>query len=190
MAGVREELLLILPCSGHGTGDEPAQQPTQSQQHQQRAAADQQADAHQRPQRSLLKGTVHKGDADTQQALLPVVAHMLLGQHTAFSAGGQCLGHQLRQGIPVLQIVVIAAGDADGAAGQHLRHKAGQPDIGCAGLYRLPQLMGIAFGNVGLGKVVHTGEHRQQYHCRHQHGDAGDLPAQLADHASTSCVRQ
>ena len=115
---------------------------------------------------------------------------MLLGQHAAVSTGGQRLGHQLCQGIPILQIVVITAGDTDSAAGQYLRHKAGQPDIGGTGLYRLPQLMGIAFGNIGLREVIYTGEHRQQYHRRHQHGDTGDLPAQLADHASTSCVRQ
>ena len=192
MAGVGDKLLLILPRPHHGTGDEAAQQPTDAQQHQQRRAADQQADPHQRPEGGLLKGAVHKSDADGQGAVLPVKAHVPGCQHAALAAVGQRLGDGGQQRVLVVQIVVAAAGDADGAAGQHLRQKAGKPGVGHAGLHRLLQLIGIAVSNVGPGEEVHPGEHRQQHQGGHRHDNAGDLPAQLPDHdaASSSWVRQ
>ena len=117
---------------------------------------------------------------------------MPLGQHAAFAAVGQRLRHSVQQRLLVVQIVIAAAGHADGTAGQHLRHKAGESSVHDAGLHRLLQLMDIALCDIGLREKVHAAEHRQQHHKRHQHGHAGDLPAEPADHdcPSSSRVRQ
>ena len=193
MAGIRQELLLLLPRTAHRARHRAAEHIAAHEQHRQRRKADEQTAGQQAAEGGLLQRAVGKGDAGGQQPRLPQIAQMVLRQHALVTVRRQGGGDNIHQRLLVRQVVVAVAGDADGAAGIDLRHEAGDalPSrlgrvVAAAGLEHLLQLVLHATGDAGPGGEVHGGEHRQQYAEYHAHIQADDLPAKSADHASTS----
>ena len=193
VAGVGQELLLLLPRAVHRARHRAAEHIAAGEQHRQRRQADEQAAGQQAAEGGLLQRTVGKGDAGGQQPRLPQVAQVVLRQHALVAVRRKGGGDDIHQRRLVRQVVVAVAGDTDGAAGVDLRHEAGHPllsrlgqVVAAAGLEHLLQLLLDAAGDDGPGGEVHGGEYRQQDAEHHAHIQADDLPAQSADHAVTS----
>ena len=126
VAGVGQKLLLLRPCPVHRAGHGTTEHIAAGEQHRQRREADKKAAGQQTAEGGLLQRAVGKGDAGGQQPLLPQIAQVVRRQHALPALRRQRGGDDLRQRLLVRQIVVAVAGDADGAAGIDLRHKAGK----------------------------------------------------------------
>ena len=193
MGRVGQEPALLVQGPGHRPGGQARQQIAAPQQHRQGRYAYNQAHFHHRPEGGVLLGGVGEGDAGIQRPVGPEIPQMIAAQ----DAGGipllQAGSDDLRHGVLVVQPVIAAAGQAHGAAGGHVRHKAGgggplpgQGGVIPPGLDHLhePLVHGALHG--GPAGHQHPHEHRQQHRRHHGHVDGHDLPAKAADHASTS----
>ena len=105
----------------------------------------------------------------------------------------QARTHDLPQ-IGFVQLIVAAAGHADGAGRVDLRHKAGEGSFIVPGAEEITRalLQGslqLCFGVLlqgGAGAKIYAGKHSQQHGGDHQHGGGNHFPAKFADHSSTS----
>ena len=192
MAGIGQELLLLLPRTGHRPRHRTAEHIAAGEQHRQRHKSDEQAAGQQAAEGGLLQRAVGKGDAGGQEPHAPQIAQVVVRQHALVLLGRQGGCDDGRQRRLVRQVIVAVAGDADGAAGVDLCHEAGQGgpvrlgQVVNAGPDGLLHLLADAAGQGGAGKEEHGGEHGQQYAEHHTHVQAHHLPTETTDHDTAS----
>ena len=192
MAGVGQELLLLRPRRSHRLCHHAGQQIAAQEQHHQRHASHQRAGAQQRPQGRVFQIGVGKGDGGGGIARLPQVAQVVFVQRAGIRRPVQGGGDDVRQPRLVAEIIVAVARHADGAAAVDLRHEAGDAvhprlaDAVVPLLQRLIQLLLHVLPVVVPGDEEHGGEHHQQHQRDQQHVGGHHLPAEMADHDSTS----
>ena len=97
MAGIGQELLLLLPRTGHRPRHRTAEHIAAGEQHRQRHKSDEQAAGQQAAEGSLLQRAVGKGDAGGQKPHAPQIAQVVVRQHALVLLSRQGGGDDVRQ---------------------------------------------------------------------------------------------
>ena len=191
---VGDKALLLVPRALHRAHGQSREQIAEPEEHRQRPQPQQQARTQQLAQGGLLAGAVGEGDARGERGLHAQIAQLIIPQDALVVRLVETVLNDGEQRLLVVEAVVAAAADADGAAviddGDEARaaprRLSGRERVIGAGLQRLLEGEGALARKARARDEEHRREHRQQNRRHDGHVDADHLPAQAFDHPSTS----